>query len=449
MKIIEITNWERVILDSLHDGVLIADSDGIVKYVNPAYTKTTMVSSEDIVGKELSTVRPGSRLTNVIKTGIELLRIPRKVGDVEYMVNMVPIIENNQIIGGISILNEITEMYKIVEQLNKSKVMIKNLEKQVIGMAKTKYCFDDIVSVDLGALETKELARKIARNESNVLITGESGTGKELYVNSIHKASSRQNNPFVAVNCAIFDNNLLESELFGYEEGAFTGAKKSGKIGIFELANGGTLFLDEISEMSYGLQAKLLRTIQENTVRHIGGLKEIPIDVRIIAATNKNLEKMVEENKFRKDLYYRIVVFPLNILPLRDRRDDIKPLIEHFINNMANKIKRSIEISEDAINILYNYDWPGNIRELKNTIEFASNMADGYIIEPEHLPKIIQREGIKKNIFKLRPLDEAIRALEISEINNALITYGNTVGGKKKAAQALGISLATLYNKLK
>jgi len=449
VEIIKITNWEKVILDSLHDGVLIADSDGIVKYVNPAYTKTTTVSSEDIVGKALSKVRPGSRLTTVINTGVKLLRIPRKVGDVEYMVNMVPIIENNQIIGGISILNEITEMYKIVEQLNKSKVMINNLEKRVKGMAKTKYCFDDIVSVDINSLETKKLARKIAKNESNVLITGESGTGKELYVNSIHKESSRQNNPFVAVNCATFDSNLLESELFGYEEGAFTGAKKSGKIGIFELANGGTLFLDEISEMNYGLQAKLLRTLQEGTIRRIGGLKEIPIDVRIIAASNRNLEDMIQENKFRKDLYYRIVVFPLNILPLRSRRDDIKPLIEHFINDMADKMKSNIEISGDAVNILYNYDWPGNIRELKNTIEFAANMMDDYIIKPEHLPKIIQIEGIKKNILKLRPLDEAIRALEISEIKNALITYGNTVDGKKKAASALGISLATLYNKLK
>ena len=445
----EINNWEKVILDSLHDGVLIADKHGIVKYVNPAYTRITMVSSEDIVGKALSKVRPGSRLPTVIKSGNELLRIPRRVGDIEYIVNMVPIIENNKIIGGISILNEITEMYKLVEQLNKSQVMIKNLENQVKGMANTKYSFDDIVSVDIGSVETKKLARKIARNESNVLITGESGTGKELYVNSIHRESCRQNNPFVAVNCATFDTNLLESELFGYEEGAFTGAKKSGKIGIFELANGGTLFLDEISEMNYVLQAKLLRTLQENTVRRIGGLKEIPIDVRIIAATNRSLEKMVEENKFRKDLYYRIVVFPLNILALRNRRDDIKPLIKHFISEMANKIKSNIEISEDAVNILYNYDWPGNIRELKNTIEFATNMMDDYTIKTEHLPKIIQMEGVKKNIIKLRPLDEAIRALEISEIKNALITYGNTVGGKKKAAEALGISLATLYNKLK
>lgn len=445
----KVTNLEKIIFDSLYDGVLIADSECIVRYVNPAYTRITSMDREDIVGRLLSEVRPGSRLPNVIKTGKKLLRIPRKVNDSEYIVNMVPIIENNEIVGGISILNEITEIYKLTEELNKSNTIIKNLEKQVKSMKKAKYSFDDIISVDINSEEVKKLSQKAAKSESNILITGESGTGKELYANSIHAYSDRQNGPFIPVNCATFDANLLESELFGYEEGAFTGAKKGGKIGLFELASGGTLFLDELSEMDYGLQAKLLRVLQENTIRRIGGLKEISINVRIIAATNKSLEKMIEENKFRKDLYYRIAIFPINIPPLRNRRQDIKPLIEKFINEMANKIKRSIEISEEAVNILYNYDWPGNIRELKNSIEFASNMTEDYIIKLEHLPKVIQSEGIKKNIIKLKPLEEAIREAEVSEIKRAISTYGDTVQGKKKAAEALGISLATLYNKLK
>lgn len=445
----EINNWVKVILHSLHEGVLIADSNGIVKYINPAYTRITTVSSEEILDRLLSEKRPGSRLMNVIQSGKELLGVPRKVGDIEYIVNMVPIIEKAQTIGGISILTEITELYNITEQLNKSNIMIRNLQKQVKNLAKAKYSFNDIISVDISSFETKKLAKRISQNDSNVLITGESGTGKELYANSIHMDSSRQNNSFVAVNCANFDSNLLESELFGYEEGAFTGAKKSGKIGIFELANGGTLFLDEIGEMNYELQAKILRTLQENTVRRIGGLKDIPINVRIIAATNKNLEKMIEENKFRKDLYYRIVVFPINIPALRHRREDIKPLVEKFINDMASKFKRNIEISEDAFNILYNYDWPGNIRELNNAIEFAANMVDDFIIKPENLPKIIQSEGIKKNIINLKCLAQVIKDTEVSEISKAINTYGDTVQGKKKAAKALGISLATLYNKLK
>ncbi|WP_246637528.1 sigma-54 interaction domain-containing protein [Crassaminicella profunda] len=442
----QINSWVRVILDSLYDGVLIADQDMIVKYINPAYTRITKVKSQDIVGKSVVEIRPGARLPYVIKSGKQLLRIPRKVGNVEYMVNMVPIIENNEIIGGISILNEINDVYKLTKELNQSNMMIKKLKKH---MKTTKYSFEDIISIDKQSLATKDLAKKIAKKGTNVLVTGDSGTGKELYAHAIHNASERENGPFIAVNCATFEGHLLESELFGYEEGAFTGAKKGGKIGLFEVANGGTLFLDEISEMNYGLQAKLLRTLQEHTIRRIGGITEIPVDVRIIAATNKSLETMIEEKKFRKDLYYRIAIFPINILSLRDRKEDIKPLIEHFINEMANKMKSHLDISEDVLNILYNYEWPGNIRELKNTIEFAANMTDDYMIKADHLPKIIQVEAIRKNLVKLKTLEQVIRETEILEIKKALLTYGNTVEGKKKAAEDLGISLATLYNKLK
>ncbi|WP_432404404.1 sigma-54 interaction domain-containing protein [Wukongibacter sp. M2B1] len=445
----QINNMEKVIFDSLYDGVLIADKNCIVRYINPSYTRITKVKAEDIIGKHLLEIRPGARLPSVIRKGKKLLRVPRKVEDIEYIVNMAPIIENNEIIGGISILNEINDIYKLTEKLNQSNMKIKKLEKHMRRMGKAKYIFDDIISIDKLSLETKDLAKKVAQKGSNLLITGESGTGKELYANSIHNASERQNEPFIAVNCAIFDSNLLESELFGYEEGAFTGAKKGGKIGLFEVANGGTLFLDEISEMNYILQAKLLRTLQENTIRRIGGLDEIPIDVRIIAATNKNLEEMIERNEFRKDLYYRIAVFPINLYPLRNRRGDIKPLTEYFLDKIADKMKRRIAISEEAMKILYNYDWPGNIRELKNTIEFASNMIDEYTIGIEHLPKIIQAEGVKKQLVKLKSLEEIVRDIEINEIKKAILTYGDTVEGKKKAAKALGISLATLYNKIK
>lgn len=445
----DITNWVKIILDSLYDGVLIADKDCIVKYINPAYTRITGIDAKDIVGKPLAQVRPGARLPYVIRSGKELLRTPRQEGNEEYVVNMSPIIEEGEIIGGISILNEITDVYKLTEELNKSNMTIRNLESHVKRMGKAKYNFDNIISKDIRSLEVKNLAKKISSKDSNVLILGESGTGKELYANSIHNASNRENGPFIAVNCATFDSNLLESELFGYKEGSFTGAKRGGKIGLFQLADGGTLFLDEVSEMGYGLQAKLLRVLQEGTIRPIGGLKEISINVRIIAATNKDLEKMIKENKFREDLYYRLAVIPINIPPLRERKGDIKPLVESFLNELASKIKRNIEISNDAMNILLNYHWPGNIRELKNSMEFAANMTDDYIITPEHLPKIIQAEGIKKNLVKLRLLEEVMKETEINEIKKAILIYGDSVEGKKKAAEALGISLATLYNKLK
>ncbi|MEW9121366.1 MAG: sigma 54-interacting transcriptional regulator [Thermotaleaceae bacterium] len=445
----QINYLERRIFDALYDGVLIADRDGIVRYINPSYTRITKVEAQDIVGRALEEARPGAQLPSVIKSGKKLLRAQRKVGEVEYIVNMAPIVEKDEIIGGISILNEINDIYKLTEELNQSNMMIKKLEKYMKTMGKAKYSFDHIVSVDKNSLETKNLAKKLAKKDSNVLITGESGTGKELYANAIHNASNRRNGPFIAVNCATFDSNLLESELFGYEEGAFTGAKKGGKIGLFEVANGGTLFLDEISEMNYGLQAKLLRTLQENTLRRIGGLKEVQVDIRVIAATNKSLEKMIEENLFRKDLYYRLAVFPINIYPLRERREDIKMLIENFVDEIGKKINRQLNISEDVMEILYCYSWPGNIRELKNTIEFAMHMADEDTIKVEHLPKIIQSEGIKRNLVKLKKLDQIMKETEIAEIKKAIDIYGDTVEGKKKAAEVLGISLATLYNKLK
>ncbi|ABR50323.1 sigma54 specific transcriptional regulator, Fis family [Alkaliphilus metalliredigens QYMF] len=445
----QITETEKIIFDSLYDGVLIADENSTVRYINPSYTRITKVEKEDILGKSLIEIRPGAKLPSVIKNGNQRLRIPRKVDGVEYFVNMVPIRENGEVIGGISILNEINDIYKLTEALNQSNIMIQKLQKRMKRMGKAKYSFDDIISVDENSMNSKNLAKKIANKNSNVLTTGESGTGKELYVNAIHNASNRQNGPFIAVNCATFESNLLESELFGYEEGSFTGAKKGGKIGLFEVANGGTLFLDEISEMNYGLQAKLLRTLQENTIRRIGGLEEISIDIRLICASNKNLKNMVEENKFREDLYYRIAVFPINILPLRYRRKDIEPLALHFLNEMNTKTERQVEISDDAMRILQNYEWPGNIRELKNAIEFAIHMVEENIIKLEHLPKIIQIEGIKKNIVLPKKLEEIIKETEAMEIKKAMLIYGNTVDGKKKAAEALGISLATLYNKLK
>jgi transcriptional regulator with PAS, ATPase and Fis domain len=444
-----ISSWEKSIFDALYDGVLIADENCIVVYVNPSYTRITKVEYHEIVGFHVAAARKGSKLPEVIKSGKRQLGVRRKVDEIEYIVNMVPLLDKGEIAGGISILNEINDIYNLTEELKKSNSIIKALEKRVKQMGKAKYSFDDIIGETAESMETKKLALKISEKEMNVLITGESGTGKELYANSIHNASSRREYPFVAVNCATLESNLLESELFGYEEGAFTGAKKGGKIGLFQEANGGTIFLDEISEMDYRLQAKLLRTLQENVVRPIGGVSEKPIDVRVIAATNKELEKMIEHNKFRRDLYYRIAIFSINIPPLRSRRGDINDLIGFFLRKMEEKLKVKIDISEESMNILHNYDWPGNIRELRNTIEFSANMTDDFIIKPVNLPKLIQTEGIKKNIIKLRPLEEIIRETESSEINKAVLTYGNTVEGKKKAAEALGISLATLYNKLK
>jgi Transcriptional regulator containing PAS, AAA-type ATPase, and DNA-binding domains len=436
------------IFDSLYDGVLIADKDNNVVYVNPAYTRITKVEAKDIIGRKIGEVRIGSRLPEVINSGEKLLGIKRSVNNVEYFVNMVPVFENGEVVAGISILNEINDIYKLMEELNNSKQIIKDLKKKIKANDKAKYTFDSIVGEDTKTEELKAFGKKIAKKKVNILITGESGTGKELLAQAIHNESDRREEPFIAINCATFEANFLESELFGYEEGAFTGAKKGGKIGLFQKAEGGTIFLDEISEMDYNLQARLLRVLQENIIRPIGAVNEIPIDVRIIAATNRSLENMIINKEFRADLYYRIAVFTIDTIPLRERKGDIEPLINYFLEESEHKFAKKVIISEEAFNVLYNYKWEGNVRELKNTIEFGVMMTDEAVIRVEHLPKKLQIEGIKESVINIKLLKDAVKEFEEKEINKVIDIYGNTLEGKKKAAEALGISLASLYNKM-
>jgi PAS domain S-box-containing protein len=445
-NMIKITGHAKLIFDSLYDGILIIDKEGIVRYINPAYTRITKVEEKNIIGRYLSEVRPGSRLTNVVKNEKMELGAHRKMGEVEYLVNMVPIYEEGKVIGGISLLNELVDIYKLTEKLNLSKIIIQNLKEHVKTLGNGKYSFDDIIAVDEKSVEVKDFAKRIALADSNVLITGESGTGKELYASAIHNLSPRKDFPFIPVNCASFEKNLIESELFGYEEGAFTGAKKNGKTGLFQLAQGGTLFLDEIGELEYGLQGKLLRVLQEKSVRKIGGSKEIPIDVRLICATNKNLEKMIQDNTFRRDLYYRIAIMPLSILPLREKKNDIKSIAEKFLLDLSIKYKKEVKLNENALKVLKEYDWPGNIRELKNIIEFTFNMVEGNEIKAEHLPIAIKK-NLKEN-DNISPLSEVVKEAEKSYLKKVIEIYGDSVEGKKKAAKALEISLATLYNKL-
>lgn len=435
------------IFDSLYDGVLIADKDNKVLYVNPAYTRITKVEGKEIIGRKISEVRIGSRLPEVIKSGEKLLGIKRSVNNIEYFVNMVPVFKNGEVVAGISILNEINDIYKLMEELSNSKKIIKDLKNKIKANDKAKYTFNSIVGGDLKTKELKDFGRKIAEKKVNILITGESGTGKELLAQAIHNESNRRDEPFIAVNCATFEANFLESELFGYEEGAFTGAKKGGKIGLFQKAEGGTIFLDEISEMDYNLQARLLRVLQENIIRPIGAVNEIPIDVRIIAATNRSLESLIEIKEFRADLYYRIAVFTIDTIPLRERKGDIEPLINYFLEESERKFAKKVKISEEAFNVLYNYKWEGNVRELKNTIEFGIMMTDEAMIRVEHLPKRLQIEGIKESVVNIKPLKDSVREFEKKEVNKMIEICGNTLEGKKKAAKALGISLASLYNK--
>jgi len=449
-KMIEIVEWMKLILNSLSEGVLITDKDSNVIYVNDAYTKITGVEYNNIVGKPLLSVRKGAQLPIVLKTGKEILRAFRKEGDIEYFVNMYPIILKEKIIGGISIVTAIDDAYYLSEKISQLREKNRLLLKALHYSNNAKYTFNDIVAESKLSLKTKELAMKVAKTDSPVLLQAETGCGKELYAQAIHNSSSRKNGPFIAINCATLSPDLLESELFGYEEGAFTGAKKNGKTGLFEMANNGTLFLDEISEIEYSLQAKLLRVLQEQTIRKIGGNNEIKVNVRIICACNVDLLKYTNEGKFRKDLYFRISTFPIFITPLRERKEDILPLTESILKNISINLKRNIQISPDALNVLMNYNWPGNIRELKNVLEFSATFAQDGVIQVEHLPEIIHQGVLTSYSYNTngKTLAEKVKEFEKSEIKKALNLFGDTVEGKKKAAKYLGISLASLYNKI-
>ncbi len=444
-----INSWIKTFFDNLYDGILIIDTEEIVKYINPAYTRITKVAYDEIVGKKLREARPGARLPNVLTTKKPIVGVLREESGIEYSVNMSPIFEESDLIGAISVVSNIDDIYRLYSDIDKYKSKVKSLENRISAIQKAKYTLDNIISVDISSVEVKNTIKKISQKDIMVLIFGESGTGKELYANAIHNESNRADGPFIAVNCASFQGSLLDSELFGYEEGSFTGAKREGKMGLFEAANKGTIFLDEISEMDLEVQAKLLRTLQEGTIRRIGSVKETAIDVRVIAATNRNLEDMVREGMFRHDLFYRIAVFPLMIPPLRERKDDILPLAYNYIESFKNSLKKDIILSSEAELMLYNYNWPGNIRELKNSIEFGINMMEDNEIKYNHLPVRVQVQNSVKNAQVVQKLSDKVKETEKNEIINAIKIFGEDIEGKKRAAKALGISLATLYNKIK
>ncbi len=350
-----------------------------------------------------------------------------------YLYTKKPILDNDIVI---EIVIELKEMESLIETVN-----------DIVG-DKTAIKFDDIIGNSEILNQTKKIAKVASKSSSTVLIQGESGVGKELFARAIHYESSKKSKPFIAINCAAIPESLLESELFGYVEGSFTGAKKNGKIGKFELATNGTIFLDEIGDLPIHLQSKLLRVIQEKEIRRIGSNTVIKINTRVIAATNKDLEKMVDENQFREDLFYRLNVIPLFVPSLKSRRDDIPYLVKFFLNKYNDKLNKNIlEIDDSVLNILIGFPWKGNIRELENTIEFAINMTESNIIDIYSLPKKFnEMENTEKVIDEII---NSIESIEKKEIIKAIKKYGTTPEGYKKSYFALKISRATFYRKLK
>lgn len=438
--------WLEEAMDSINDGILVIDAQGIVRFINTEYTRITGVKKEMILGKPLKEVRKGAILPKALRDGKRRSGVYRREGETEYVIDTAPVYKYGKIVGAVSVCKSLNEVHFLSTELEKSKERLAKLENTVGRMYQAKYTFYDIIGSHGGLEDTVGLAKKAARADLNILIQGESGTGKELFAHAIHNESVRAELPFVPVNCAAIPAELLESELFGYEEGSFTGSKRGGKIGLFELANYGTLFLDEIGDLPMELQAKLLRVLQEGRIRKVGGMKEKEVDVQVISATNKDLGKLVEKKRFREDLYYRLNGIPICITPLRERKQDILSLIKYLTDQ--SKSTKPIRFTEETHRILIQYDWPGNTRELFNVIHYALSMAETEYIESKHLPDVIYRNSFKAGISHGQTLKEMVKETEQEIIKKTIEYYGETLEGKKQAARQLGISLSTLYNKL-
>ncbi len=422
---ISIINMLKLITRSMDEGAIIINNEGNVDTINLSAKKQLGITR--IINNEKIYIEATGDTVNNLKE----YRV--KIGDTV-----------NTVIGDIYNVPE-NPMYKQVMLFRD----LSKVQSSIYAMTSTVNAVntDKIIGSSKKIIELKDEIKKVANSFSTVLITGESGSGKEVVATAIWQNSDRRKNRFVAINCAAIPEPLLESELFGYVKGAFTGADPNGKIGKFELANKGVIFLDEIGDMPIYLQSKLLRVIQDKKVIRIGSNQVIPLDVRIIAATNKDLRQMINENKFREDLYYRLNVIPIEIPPLRERKEDIKDLIYHFIHYYRKMFgKNFVKIEDDTMKKLLEYPWYGNVRELENTVEFMVNMMEYGIVNDNSLPINIKKKGYNKNIKKdkIRTLKE----IEQEEIQRAIEYYGNTTEGKIEAANALGIGIATLYRKI-
>lgn len=452
----EVTNLRELhglleaIINSTQDAISVVDAHGKGILVNKAYTRIVGLTKEDVIGKPATVdIAEGESVHyQVLKTGKPIKGVPMKVGPNkrEVIVHAAPIIVEGRLKGSVAVIHDVSEIKKLTEELEYVKRRMRHLE--------AKYTFDDILGESRAIKEAIEAAMNAAKTNATVLLRGESGTGKELFAHAIHNSSERRHNQFIRVNCSALTDSLLGSELFGYADGAFTGARRGGRKGLFEEANGGTIFLDEIGEIGLNHQAMLLRVLNEKEIIRVGESKPIPVDVRVIAATNINLEKAVEEGRFRKDLYYRLNVVPIYIPPLRERKTDIPILAEHFIRKYNQEYGRAVEaIDKEALNVLMEYDWPGNIRELENVISRAIiNMEFGEsVIEKRHLPRFYfqQKRGDSSTIAGggiSKPLKEIIEEAEKEAIKGALEKTG---GNRNEAARILGISVRNLFYKLK
>ncbi|WP_258359896.1 sigma-54 interaction domain-containing protein [Moorella sulfitireducens] len=443
--------WLNLLMDNPDFAFIFVDYTGKIAFINRTYLNILGMRQEDVVGKNVIDILPETRTLTVIRTGKAIIGYNWTVNGYKMIVSSLPLVKNGKVLGCFAyglFLDRWDERAKdmaenLIRELNMYKSEIRNLHS-------ARYTFNDIIGNSRAIQNVKFLAQQVAlRSTTTVLITGESGTGKELFAHAIHNWSSRSSMPFVRVNCAAIPENLLESELFGYAEGAFTGARKGGHPGKFELANGGTIFLDEIAEMSPTMQSKLLVVLQEKEFERLGSSHPIQINVRVIAATNRNLKEMVEQNRFRGDLYYRLNVFRLEIPPLRERLEDIPAIVKALIPKL-NTCRRTtvVGVADETLELLQKYSWPGNVRELENVLESAIILADmegARNIIPKHLAFM----GSKLD-YEYSPVGASLKkAVEEFEKRYIARVMQDCSFDKKKAAEILNMDLSWLYKKLK
>lgn len=435
-----------IILNATSEPIVIVDNKGCITELSQAYAEFLEIDRDKAIGKHVSEVIENSRMHIVLETGKSEIAKTQKIKGKTMIATRIPIVKNGEIMGvyGRVLFKDIKELYSLYGRINEIEQELSFYKKRYGKINIAKYSVDDIIGESPEIAEMKKSILKVGIGNSNILITGESGTGKELVAHAIHSASRRKENPLICLNCAAIPSELLESELFGYEEGAFTGAKKGGKPGLFHAANKGTLFLDEIGDLSMSMQVKLLRAIQDKEIRRVGASTGENVDVRIVAATNKNLAEMIEQNTFRADLFYRLNVVSIIIPPVRKRKSDIPILVQFFLNKIAENEGIYLKgISNAAMEYLKQYDWPGNIRELENTLERASNFVDDDgIIKPKDLINKITG-GV--NPYANKQLKEIVEEAERNALINALMRFE---GRKTLIAKELGISRTSLYEKL-
>ncbi|MFV0439406.1 MAG: sigma 54-interacting transcriptional regulator [Desulfopila sp.] len=423
-------NLFRVVLDYAYDGIISVNASGRINTFNPVAERVTQMSATQVTGRPIQEVWPDLELHTVLSSGKEDLAQLLNINNEQVVCNKVPIRVNNTVVGAVINFQDVTKLQQMEAKVRRRLFASGHF---------ANFCFDNIVGTSPQLQRSIALAKDFALTDSAILILGETGTGKEVFAQSIHNGSFRKKGPFVALNCAALPEQILESELFGYVAGAFTGASQKGKAGLFEIAHGGTLFLDEIAEMKYMTQGKLLRVLQEKQVMRLGSDRLTPVDVRIIAATNKPLKSLVSENEFRADLYYRLNVLQLKLLPLRERIEDVVALARFFLDKHALRMNRQLEISTKALQELTRYSWPGNIRELQNILERILATMKRKKISPEMVKQHLEDQHESE-------IETRLRHEEMERIRQAMIL---SKGKHTDAAKNLGISRSTLWRKLK